>query len=46
MVSFLYSESKEILTTLLGLVVKPETVANCKSGAQLKEIDLLNKPIY
>ena len=43
MVPFPYYDLKEIVETLFELVVKPEVIANCKSGAQLTEIDLSNK---
>ena len=40
MISFVYFDLKDLVIKLLDIIVKPTVTNNCKSGKQLKEIDL------
>ena len=40
MIPFVYFDLKDLVIKLLDIIVKPTVINNCKSGKQLKEIDL------
>ena len=42
MIPFVYFDLKDLVVKLLDIIVKPTVINNCKSGKQLKEIDLSN----
>ena len=43
MIPFVYFDLKDLVIKLLDIIVKPTVINNCKSGKQLKEIDLSNE---
>ena len=43
MIPIVYFDLKELVIKLLDIIVKPTVINNCKSGKQLKEIDLSNE---
>ena len=43
MIPFVYFDLKDLVIKLLDIIVKPSVINNCKSGKQLKEIDLSNE---
>ena len=43
MIPFVYFDLKDLVIKLLDIIVKPTVTNNCKSGKQLKEIDLSNE---
>ena len=43
MIPFVYLDLKDLVIKLLDNIVKPTVINNCKSGKQLKEIDLSNE---
>ena len=43
MIPFVYFDLKDLFIKLLDIIVKPTVINNCKSGKQLKEIDLSNE---
>ena len=43
MIPFVYFDLKDLVIKLLDIIVKPTITNNCKSGKQLKEIDLSNE---
>ena len=43
MIPFIYFDLKDLVIKLLDIIVKPAVINNCKSGKQLKEIDLSNE---
>ena len=43
MIPFVYFDLKDLVIKLLDIIVKPTVISNCKSGKQLKEIDLSNE---
>ena len=42
MILFVYFDLKDLIIKFLDIIVKPTVINNCKSGKQLKEIDLSN----
>ena len=43
MLSFMYTDLKSLIQSLLELVVKQDVLSQCKTGIQMKKLDLCNK---
>ena len=43
MIPFMYTDLKSLIQSLLELVVKQDVLSQCKTGIQMKQLDLCNK---
>ena len=43
MIRFIYTDLKLLIQSLLELVVKRDVLSQCKTGIQVKQLDLFNK---
>ena len=43
MIPFMYTDLKSLIQSLLELVIKQDVLSHCKTGIQMKQLDLCNK---
>ena len=46
MIPFMYLDLKDLIKKLLQIIIKPEEIEKCKTGASFKSIDFTDKQIF